>query len=225
MNTSPTAVRLSSVSAGYGPHRVLDGVHTALPAGRTTALVGANGSGKSTLLAVLAGVHAPASGSVHRDHRHRPALVLQRSAVPDALPVTVRDTVAMGRWAIRGPWRRLTANDRSVVDACLHRLGIAHLAGRRLDELSGGQRQRALLAQGLAQESDLLLLDEPATGLDSAAQEAILDLIDEVRAEGTTVVHATHDPRAARRADHCLLLTAGRVTAEGAPADALQAVG
>ncbi|GAA1071530.1 zinc ABC transporter ATP-binding protein AztA [Nocardiopsis composta] len=221
----PTAVQLSAVSAGYGPHLVLDEVHTALPAGRTTALVGANGSGKSTLLAVVAGVHDPASGTVHRHHRHRPALVLQRSAVPDALPVTVRDTVAMGRWAHRGPWRRLTAHDRAVVDACLRRLGIARLAGRRLDELSGGQRQRALLAQGLAQESDLLLLDEPATGLDAAAQEAILDLIDEVRAEGTTVVHATHDPHAARRADHCLVLTAGRITAEGAPAEALEAVG
>ncbi|GAA2613349.1 zinc ABC transporter ATP-binding protein AztA [Streptomyces axinellae] len=189
----------------------------AVPQSALTAVVGPNGSGKSTLLSVLAGVLPLAAGSVVRAHSARPALVLQRSAVPDALPLTVRDTVTMGRWAHRGPWRRLNAEDRSVVAHCMERLGISELAGRQLAELSGGQRQRALVAQGLAQESDLFLLDEPATGLDAHAKESILTVLDEVVAQGVTVVQATHDLAAARQADHCLLLRDGHLVARGTP--------
>ncbi|MDA0563911.1 metal ABC transporter ATP-binding protein [Streptomonospora sp. S1-112] len=209
-----TAVDLRGVSAAYGSVPVLHEVRAAIPAGRVTALVGPNGSGKSTLLGVVAGVHTPSSGTVERFHTGRPALVVQHSAVPDTLPVTVADTVAMGRWAHRGPWRRLTAEDRAIVAECMARLGIADLARRRLGSLSGGQRQRALLAQGLAQRSDLLLLDEPSTGLDAAAQQAVLDTVAALRDKGVTVVHATHDPAVARGADHVLRLERGRLTAD-----------
>ncbi|WP_181874367.1 zinc ABC transporter ATP-binding protein AztA [Marinitenerispora sediminis] len=205
------AVALHRVTAGYGPRTVLREIDASVPARRVTALVGPNGSGKSTLLGVVSGVHAPVSGTVERFHRERPALVVQRSAVPDTLPVTVRETVAMGRWAHRGLWRRLTADDRAVVATCMARLDIADLADRPLGALSGGQRQRALLAQGLAQQSDLLLLDEPTTGLDTAAQRAILDVLADLRAEGVTVVFATHDAEAARWADHRLHLRDGRL--------------
>ncbi|MDA2804232.1 zinc ABC transporter ATP-binding protein AztA [Nocardiopsis suaedae] len=215
MNRStPTAVTLHGVSAGYGRTAVLEGVDAAVPAGRATALVGPNGSGKSTLLGVLAGVHAPDSGRVERRHLRRPALVVQRSAVSDALPVTVRETVAMGRWEHLGPWRRPSARDRAVVAGCMERLDITDLADRPLGALSGGQRQRVLLAQGLAQQSDLLLLDEPSTGLDTRAQGAIQRVLEEVAAEGVTVVYATHDPESAARADHRLHLRHGRITAE-----------
>lgn len=216
---TPTAVALHGVRAGYGRTAVLDGVDAAVPSGRTTALVGPNGSGKSTLLGVLAGVHAPDGGRVERRHLRRPALVVQRSAVSDALPITVREAVAMGRWEHLGPWRRPGVRDRTVVAGCMERLDIADLADRPLGALSGGQRQRVLLAQGLAQQSDLLLLDEPATGLDTRAQEAIQRVLEEVAAEGVTVVYATHDPDAAGRADHRLHLRNGRIAAqaEGAP--------
>ncbi|MEV0198774.1 zinc ABC transporter ATP-binding protein AztA [Nonomuraea sp. NPDC050691] len=210
-------LEIRGLSAGYGRRRVLDGVSARVPGGAVTAVVGPNGSGKSTLLAVLAGVLRPASGAVLGRVR-RPAFVVQRSAVSDALPITVRDTVAMGRWAHRGPWRRLSRHDWAVVDDCMDRLGVLGLAGQRLGALSGGQRQRALLAQGLAQEPDLLLLDEPATGLDAEARRDVAAALDRASGDGVTVVQATHDPAAARDAGHCLLLDGGHLVAEGPPA-------
>lgn len=129
----------------------------------------------------------------------------------------MRDTVAMGRWARRGPWRPLAARDRAIVASSMRRLGLTALAGRPLGGLSGGQRQRALLAQGLAQHSDLLLLDEPATGLDAATQREIPGILEELRAQGATVVHATHDPEAARRADYRLHLHGGRLVGGDGP--------
>ncbi|WP_049568782.1 zinc ABC transporter ATP-binding protein AztA [Nonomuraea sp. SBT364] len=208
-------MKIDKLVAGYPGRTVLHQVTADIPDAQLTAVTGPNGSGKSTLLGVLAGVIRATSGTVER--RRRPAFVMQRSEVSDVLPITVRDTVAMGRWAHRGPWRRLSRRDWSVVDSCLTRLGIADLAGRPLGDLSGGQRQRALVAQGLAQESDLLLLDEPATGLDTEARSHIAAVLKEVTADGVTVVHATHDLSAALDADHCLVLRDGRLLAEGPP--------
>jgi zinc/manganese transport system ATP-binding protein len=210
------AVHLRALSAGYARRTVLHEVTTELPRALVTAVVGPNGSGKSTLLGVLAGVLTPAAGTM-TGSTHRPAFVVQHSAVPAALPITVRETVAMGRWAHRGPWRRLSEKDKRVVDTCLDRMGIADLARRQLGSLSGGQRQRALLAQALAQESDLLLLDEPDAGLDSQARHDIATAMADARTSGVTIVHATHDIDHALRADHCLLLHAGRLVAEGPP--------
>ncbi|MEE1927164.1 zinc ABC transporter ATP-binding protein AztA [Streptomyces sp. TRM 70351] len=210
-------VTLDDVSAGYAGRPVLAGVSARIPAAAVTAVVGPNGSGKSTLLGVLAGVLPAMTGTVRHRTGARPALVPQRSTVPDALPVTVRDTVAMGRWGSLGLFRRMSSRERSVADACMDRLGIGALAARRIGELSGGQRQRALVAQGLAQEADLLLLDEPTTGLDLAAQHGITDVLRELAAEGVTVVYVTHDPAAARRAGHCLLLRDGRLVQQGPP--------
>lgn len=213
--------RLTKLSAGYPGRPVLRQLDAEIPALATTALVGPNGSGKSTLLGVLAGVIRPTSGELQHDGDRPPAFVPQRGAVGDALPLTVRQTVEMGRWGERGPWRRLTRQDRSTVDTAMERLGIADLAGRQLGELSGGQRQRALIAQGLAQESDLLLLDEPTTGLDPEARERIGVLLTELVADGVTVVQATHDLEAARSADACLLLRDGHLAGQGHPEQVL----
>ncbi|MFI6578158.1 zinc ABC transporter ATP-binding protein AztA [Nocardiopsis sp. NPDC050513] len=212
-------VRLEGVYAGYGRRDVLCAVDADIPHGMVTALVGSNGSGKSTLLGVLAGTVRPRRGSVVLAGQGRPAFVVQRSAVSDALPVTVREAVSMGRWAHRGLWRPLTRHDREVVTACLERMEVADLAGRRLGELSGGQRQRVLVAQGLAQEADLLLLDEPSAGLDHRSQQRIRATLEDLGGEGVTVVHATHDPGETSAADHCLVLTAGRIVASGPPED------
>ncbi|MEV0998962.1 zinc ABC transporter ATP-binding protein AztA [Nonomuraea sp. NPDC050202] len=215
------AVVLSGVTAGYGRTTVLRGLSARLPRRAVTAVVGPNGSGKSTLLGVLAGTIRPVRGTVELGGAGRPGYVVQRDAVSDALPITVRDTVAMGRWASRGPWRRLTAHDRAIVETCMAALDVSSLAARRLSTLSGGQRQRVLLAQGLAQEPDLLLLDEPATGLDTAARQHIAEVLDRESARGVTIVHVTHDPAAALRADHCLVLDEGRLVAQGPPASVL----
>lgn len=210
-------VRLAELSAGYPGRPVLRQFDAEIPALAITALVGPNGSGKSTLLGVIAGVIPPTSGRLHHVGDRPPAFVPQRSAVTDSLPLTVRQTVEMGRWSDRGPWRRLTRQDRATVDQAMERLGITDLATRQLGELSGGQRQRALIAQGLAQESDLLLLDEPTTGLDPEARDRIAALLAELVADGTTVVQATHDLEAARSADACLLLRDGQLAGQGDP--------
>ncbi|WP_425584545.1 zinc ABC transporter ATP-binding protein AztA [Streptomyces levis] len=214
-------IRFSGLCAGYPGRPVLHQVTAEIPQLATTVLVGPNGSGKSTLLGVLAGVIKPTSGVLVRTGDRPPAFVPQRGAVGDTLPLTVRQAVEMGRWGERGPWRRLTRRDHTTVDAALDRLGIGALASRQLGELSGGQRQRALIAQGLAQESDLLLLDEPTTGLDIEARERIGELLTALVADGVTVVQATHDLEAARAADACLLLQNGRLTGQGRPEQVL----
>jgi iron complex transport system ATP-binding protein len=126
----------------------------------------------------------------------------------------------MGRYATRGAWGRLTAEDRRAVDEAIERMTIGELATRHIDELSGGQRQRVFVAQGLAQEHDLLLLDEPMTGLDAPSVEAIDAVIHDENAHGCTVVVSTHDLTEAAAVDHVLLL-AGRVVASGPPAEVL----
>jgi zinc/manganese transport system ATP-binding protein len=210
------ALVVRDLVAGHG-RPALHGIHARVPRARVTAVVGPNGAGKSTLLDVLAGVLTPIAGGVERIVGRSPAYVVQRSAAPDTLPITVRATVAMGRWASRGPWRRLTAQDRAAVEDCMRQLDVQDLADRPLGRLSGGQRQRVLVAQGLAQESDLLLLDEPAAGLDPQARRCIDDVLARAAADGVTVVAVTHDPDAAARADHCLQLRDGRLVGEGVP--------
>jgi zinc/manganese transport system ATP-binding protein len=219
---SPVLV-IDDLVAGHGRHPVLHVISTRIPRARITAVVGPNGAGKSTLLDVVAGVIAPMAGAVRRPGRDRPAYVVQHSAAPDALPITVRATVEMGRWSRRGPWRRLTPQDHAVVDAWMARLDIRQLADRPLGALSGGQRQRTLVAQGLAQESDLLLLDEPAAGLDLEARQRIDAALDQAAGSGVTVLRVTHDLEVAQRAGHCLLLQEGRLLADGPPAEVLTA--
>jgi manganese transport system ATP-binding protein len=148
------------------------------------------------------------------------AYVLQATHVNPYLPLTVREAVTMGRYALTGAFGRLRSQDREAVEAAIEAVALAPLAKRPLHELSGGQRQRAFVAQGLAQGADLLLLDEPITGLDVVSRQHILDAIDAQRAAGHTVVVSTHDLGDAAAADHVLLL-AGRVVASGAPAEVL----
>ncbi|WP_410641705.1 zinc ABC transporter ATP-binding protein AztA [Amycolatopsis sp. lyj-346] len=221
MSHDTAAITLSAVRASYGPQEVLRGITAAVPHARITAIVGANGAGKSSLLNVIAGVLPATSGSVTTTGPERPAYVTQHSDVPDALPITVRATVAMGRWAHRGPWRRLTTKDRAVVEDCLARLAITSIATRTLGTLSGGQRQRALVAQGLAQQSGLLLLDEPTAGLDPHARTLIDEALTAARDEGVTILRVTHDLAVADQADHCLLLRDGHLVGEGLPSAVL----
>jgi ABC-type Mn2+/Zn2+ transport system ATPase subunit len=224
------AVEGHGVTVGYGGRLALCDCDVAMPRGGVTALVGPNGSGKSTLLSVIAGLVPLTSGTLTVLDR-RPgenglaaqvAYVLQSTPANESLPITVREVVTMARFARRGLFGRLTANDRRIVADALEELEVADLADRHLRELSGGQRQRVLVAQGLAQGADLLLLDEPVTGLDLTSRERILTVVDEVRSNGGTAVVATHDLADAERADHVILL-AGHVIAAGSPADVITA--
>ncbi len=218
------AVTARDVSFRFGAHLAVSTSTFEIPVGAITAIVGPNGSGKSTLFNGVAGLHRPATGTLQVlpvDSRpRRISYVLQSTRVNEALPVTVREVVTMGRYAAAGAYRRLTDTDRAAVDAALQRMGITDLAKRHLGELSGGQRQRVLIAQGLAQDHDMLLLDEPVTGLDVTSARAIDEVIHEENARGCTVVLTTHDLAEARMADHVLLL-AGRVVASGPPGEVL----
>lgn len=208
----PTSIRLDAVRARRGDADVLDGIDALFGAGAVTAIAGPNGSGKSTLLEVVAGVHPLSGGSVIGIRAGDVAFVPQRSEVPAHLPLTVAETVAMGRWRLRRAWQPLRRTDRAAVDAILELLGLTDLRDRPLDALSGGQRQRTLVGQGLAAEAPVLLLDEPTAGVD-ADSARVIDAALRTRAqEGAVVVHATHDILAIQSADAVLHLLAGRVT-------------
>lgn len=218
---SGIAARGSGVSVRYGPVTALVASDFEIVAGKVTAVIGPNGSGKSTLLNVIAGLLTPTTGVVEVGvEPGRLSYVMQATKVNESLPVTVREVVAMGRYATLGPYRRMAKGDRIAVDEAMERLEITDLASRHLHDLSGGQRQRVFVAQGLAQEHDLLLLDEPLTGIDLTTAQAIDEVIHGETAEGCTVVMTTHDLSEARSTDYVVLLS-GRVVAWGTPEDVL----
>jgi iron complex transport system ATP-binding protein len=224
VRVSAHAVEADSVTFQYGESIAIDRSSFAIDAGTITALIGPNGSGKSTILSGIAGLLSPSTGSlvVHpvSGRTRRIAYVLQTTKVNDALPITVREVIAMGRYAGKGAYGWLREPDRTAIDEAMARMEITPLGERHLRELSGGQRQRVFVAQGLAQDHDVLLLDEPLTGLDLTSARAIDDVIHDEHARGCTVIMTTHDLAEARVADRVILL-AGRVVASGTPDEVL----
>lgn len=235
MTTAPTSVptarlRAAGLSLGYAERAVVEDLDLAVPDGKVTVIVGANGCGKSTLLRGLARLLKPVSGAVLLDGRsihHRPSrevaqtlgLLPQNPVAPEGL--TVVDLVGRGRHPHHGPLRRWSTADDAAVARALELTDTLDLAHRPVDELSGGQRQRVWIAMSLAQETDLLLLDEPTTYLDLAHQVEILDLLLDLNAaRGATVVMVLHDLNmAGRYADRLVALREGRVVAAGSPSE------
>lgn len=219
------AVTITDAVFSYGNRIALNRSNATLPKGSVTTLIGPNGTGKSTLLNGIAGLIPPSSGKVTlgnvNGHPPRLSYVLQEAQLNRSLPVTVREVVSMGRYAGKGPLRRLTKEDRRAIGGVMERTNIKHLAKRHLTRLSGGQRHRVLLAQGLVQDHDILLLDEPATGLDIISLQAIRDIVREEAERGCTVILTTHDLADAWASDHVVLL-AGRVVIDGPPSEVLQ---
>lgn len=225
-----TTLFAEALTVAYGDRHVLHDVDLDLPDGHVTAIVGPNGCGKSTLLKGLARVLAPASGTVwldgHSIHQlptrqvaRQVGLLPQATVAPEQL--TVNDLVARGRYPHRGAFGRWTDDDRAAVEDALTATATSELRDRSVDELSGGQRQRVWVAMVLAQQTPLLLLDEPTTYLDLAHRLDVLRLLRRLnRDRGVTVVMVLHDlHEAARHADHLIAMTDGRIVAQGSPAD------
>jgi iron complex transport system ATP-binding protein len=231
---APTRLMARGVTLGYGDRMVVTDLSTQVPDGRVTVIVGANACGKSTLLRGMARLLRPTSGAVLLDGQEVASLSTRQVArTLGLLPqsplapegVTVVDLVGRGRHPHRGALRRWSRSDEAAVAEARELTGTLDLADRLVDELSGGQRQRVWIAMALAQQTDLLLLDEPTTYLDVAHQVDLLDLLAELNAErGTTVVMVLHELNlAARYADHLVVMRAGRVVAEGEPSAVLTA--
>jgi ABC-type Mn2+/Zn2+ transport system ATPase subunit len=214
---------LDEVTVTYDGKAVLSDVTLSVPHGAQVAIVGPNGAGKSTLFKALVGLLPIRSGTaLLRDrapgrHGDTIAYVPQREEIDWGFPVTVHDVVMMGRYGSLGWFKRPGAADREVVARCLDELGIAGLEKRAIGELSGGQQQRVFLARALAQEPHVLLLDEPFTGVDVGAREALLALLDGLRGQGITVLVSTHDMETAAQRFELVALLNGRLIAYGPP--------
>jgi iron complex transport system ATP-binding protein len=232
---SPPGLQARDLALGYRPDRlVVDGLDLTLPAGAVTAVVGGNGSGKSTLLRALARLLAPRRGTVlldgqdlhrlpARDVARRLGLLPQAPTTPAG--ITVRDLVRRGRLPHTSLWRQWSPDDERALQHALAATNLLDLADEPVDALSGGQRQRAWLALVVAQDTPVVLLDEPTTYLDLAHQLDVLELVRALNATAArTVVMVLHDlNQAARYADHLVALRAGRVVAQGPPTDVVTA--
>ena len=207
---APT-VAASGLSVSFGPRQALDDVSFELWPGTFTGVLGPNGAGKTTLLAALLGTITH-RGSARLEGR--PAYVPQAGAIDAAFPIDALGVVLMGRYPRLGWRRRPRADDRRRAYEILEQVGLAAEARTSFGALSGGQRQRALVGRALAQEGDVLLLDEPLTGVDAPSAEVLLDVFEAERRSGRTVVMTTHDlAQAARVCDRLLLLNRSLVAA------------
>jgi manganese/iron transport system ATP-binding protein len=219
---SAAPVQLEAVSVAYNGKLALQEISFSLAAGDSVAVVGPNGAGKTTLFRTIAGAMQPSRGAV-RIYGHEPgghiciAYVPQRSEVAWDFPVTVQDVVMMGRIRKIGLFRWPRRKDWQFIRQSMRSVGVDGLADRQIAELSGGQQQKVFLAQAIAQEAELVLLDEPLGGLDLPSQEAIFEILEQLKGQGVSVLVATHDLNlAAERFDRVMLLNR-RMIAMGTP--------
>ncbi|ARJ03844.1 ABC transporter [Cnuibacter physcomitrellae] len=233
MSAPPGLSRLvaEGVTLGYGDAPVVSELSVAVPPGSFTVIIGPNACGKSTLLRALSRLLAPTAGRVVLDGRtisahpakevaRRLGLLPQSALAPDG--ITVADLVARGRYPHQSLLRQWSNADEVAVREALEATGTTELATRPVDALSGGQRQRVWVAMVLAQQTDLLLLDEPTTFLDIAHQVELMELFADLHTRGRTIVAVLHDlNHAARYADHVVAMRDGRIVAQGSPREVI----
>jgi manganese/iron transport system ATP-binding protein len=221
LDVAVPALECEAVTVTYNGQPALEEIDFSVSAGTRVAVVGPNGAGKSTLFKAVIGLLPLASGRIQINgaplHQATIGYVTQREEVDWTFPVTVEDVVMMGRYGQLGWLRWPSRRDRKIVRRALAQVGMTSFARRQISELSGGQQQRVFIARALAQEAHLLLLDEPFSGVDVSTQEAIFELLDDLRRQGITILLATHDLNMAlKRFDQVLLLNR-RLVAYGSP--------
>jgi zinc transport system ATP-binding protein len=230
MNPQKPIIELDHVEVSFQDLLALDDVSLTVPAGSFLAIIGPNGAGKTTLLQVILGIVRPTTGSVKvfgrspanlEGERHRIGYVPQITSVDLDFPVSVGEVVLMGRYGRIGLFRRPSTLDRAAALEAMKRVGIADLADRPIRRLSGGQRQRAFLARALANQPDLLLLDEPTTGVDVASSEGLYELLRVLHAGGITMLVVSHDVGVVASYVEGVVCINRRLVAHGRPAEVL----
>lgn len=225
------AVTTSQLTIKLGGRTIIDRLDLEIPAGKVTAIIGPNGCGKSTLLKSLCRILEPSEGEIRiggidiatvsrKKLSRRVSLMAQSAQAPDG--VTVRELVGRGRFPYQSWLRQWSEADERAVDKALKRANLGELANARMQNLSGGQQQRAWLAMVLAQETGVMLLDEPTTYLDIGHQHGLLKLMTSLKDDDRTIVAVLHDlQQAVQYADHLVVMKSGRVLATGAPAEVI----
>ena len=212
MTTTPI-IEAHNLTVLYGRKPAIWNVDFKLPEGQVIGIMGPNGSGKSTLLKAIMGVVNPTTGytKVYDQElekiRHKVSYVPQRQDIDWDFPASVWDVVSMGRFHIRGLFKRLTSEDHDIIQESLEKVNMLGFAKRQISQLSGGQQQRVFLARALAQQGKLFLMDEPFAGVDIATEEMIVDLLKDMQSKGKTLVIVHHDLHTAQSYfDHLVLL-------------------
>ena len=222
-----TAIDVRNLTISYGPVPALLDISVQIPAGKLIGIIGPNGSGKSTLIKSMLGFVRSDVGSVEvfgqdvASVKRRIAYVPQRGTVDWDFPVTVREVAAMGRYGKRRWWQDLTKEDYRLAGEALEKVRMSEFANRQIGQLSGGQQQRVFMARALAQNADILLLDEPFAGVDAATESAILDVLTDTKAAGKTVVVVHHDLATAAEYFDLLILLKQRLFGFGTPSQVL----
>lgn len=221
-------ISVTNLRVAYQQQIALETLSVELPAGKITGIIGPNGSGKTTFLKAILGLIHTLKGDVSffgkplNDVREDVAYVPQRESVDWDFPASVFDVVSMGRLNPKRWWQRINAEDRMVIQSALEQVNMTEFSHRQIGQLSGGQQQRVFLARALAQRASLILMDEPFVGVDMASQEAILQVLQQLRDQGKSIVIVHHDlSTVATYFDHVLLLNNGLV-ASGLTKDVLR---
>jgi manganese/iron transport system ATP-binding protein/manganese/zinc/iron transport system ATP- binding protein len=221
------AIEVENLTVSYGPAPALLDVSFAVPAGMLVGVIGPNGSGKSTLIKAILGFLKPDFGEVRlfgepaESAVGRVAYVPQRGSVDWDFPITVYDVVLMGRYGHVAWWKNFGKEDRRRVDEAIDMVRLGDFKQRQIGQLSGGQQQRVFMARALAQGADILLLDEPFAGVDAATERAILDVLDQTKAAGKTLMVVHHDLATAAEYFDLLVLLKQRMFAFGPPSAVL----